>query len=799
MTKLLFAALTASLFLPAIATAQTQTALPPASRYVQVRNGHLSLDGQRQRYWAVIGKLHIGAGVKADDAPDARAQKVARSRRGTDALLDRFAMLGFNSSRMWDAVPNSESYVVGDGSRADAVDYYVAQMGRRGQKIWIASLNRTGEAKPEDVSVLGDAATADEWAKAVASTKEGKMTLRNNVAKAWDPRLEAIALRDMEAIATHRNKHNGLRWSDDPTFAVWELSNEEWWMRRMVGGDWQKLPPFFRQSLIARWNNWLQQKYGDESKLRAAWGGLKEGEKLESGAILFAPMAGKVKAAVSLNDANPLVQSVLEGSDQIYERKDFSVKRGEDVLQFLIELQMSHKKREAAQLKSWGRSCALSPLVYDTGIGYEIQSQYLHQNADAVAHDAYVNGWGPNDRKLEFAPGMSEHDKKLKRLDVERISANASGPDGKPLWVNWLLKPPGISQGVPWLEHNRVEGKPFLAYETQIQQPAKYRADYPLRLVALASIQDWDWVSWHYFASGDDVGENPRAFEKPMDVTSGSHPQGYHFTYDEVQNATMRAAALMFRNGSLRPAPNPTKFIYGRRSLLDPDSMTYAGSYGAKGLDMLQTVYQHGVRIQIDPTREDDQVIGPVVPFEKRLTHNPYAPTRQITFDWKRGFLMMDAPAAKAWTGLLARYGDEVKFDGGVKLRDVQIVNPIGIFDPVAPEEKYVAFALHSYDGKPLAQTRAAALSLVSTSYNSGFSMDLDGPRKDNGIPEKVSAGTLPVLTARVGATVEAPALDGMKYTFWDWNRQPIGSGTVRDGKLQIPADLPVFVVELTR
>lgn len=186
------------------------------------------------------------------------------------------------------------------------------------------------------------------------------MSLRNNVARAWDARLEAIAIRDMEAIAKHRNKHTGLRWCDDPTFAVWELSSEEWWMSRMVGGDWQKLPPFFRQSLIARWNLWLQQKYGDEAQLRAAWGGLLEGEQLQSGEILFAPMRGKVKAAVSLNDANPLVQSALEGGEQSYERKDFSVKRGEDVLAFLVELQVSHKQREAAAVKSWGKSTKLS-------------------------------------------------------------------------------------------------------------------------------------------------------------------------------------------------------------------------------------------------------------------------------------------------------------------------------------------------------------------------------------------------------------------------------------------------------
>ena len=36
-----------------------------------------------------------------------------------------------------------------------------------------------------------------------------------------------------------------------------------------------------------------------------------------------------------------------------------------------------------------------------------------------------------------------------------------------------------------------------------------------------------------------------------MDNTTGWHPQGYHFTYDAVQNSMMRAAAHMFRGGLL--------------------------------------------------------------------------------------------------------------------------------------------------------------------------------------------------------------------------------------------------------
>ncbi|MEX2607200.1 MAG: hypothetical protein WD708_07620 [Kiritimatiellia bacterium] len=766
--------------------------LPPDSAYVVVdENGHLSLNGERQRYWAVIGKpfIHVGGDLE-------------KSRKGTDALVERFENLGFNAVRLWNVNGGRSGYEIGDGSSADAVDYLICKLGEKGFNVWSAGLgNRVGYMAESDVDLVDDPETSEAWKAAIKEYNEPafehkgdfkRRDIRHSLARIWDPRIEAAYIERMRENATHLNKHTGLRWSDDPTFAVWELTNEEWWMRRMVGGGWTKEPKFFRDQLIAKWNEWLRSKYGTDEALKTAWGGVLPGESLESDSVLLAPMAGKSDPNLSMNDSNPAARDALTGMEQTYTRDDFNDERGGDVLSFFLEIQLAHKQRAAAAVKTFGKSCALSPTVYDTGIGYEIHSQFIHQNADAVSHDAYVNGWGPRYEEPDLSAAKNENRKMLMQLDKERISAN-EGP-----WVNWLLKPPGISQGVPWLEHNKVEGKPFLVYETQIQQPAKYRADFPLRLAALASIQDWDWISWHYFSPHEDVGTEETPFNRALDVTAGSHPQGYHFTYDEVQNAIMRQAALIWRNETLDAPETPTTFIWGAKSLRDPDSMDYAGSYGVKGFDMLQTVYQYGVRIEIDPSREDDEVIGPVVSFAERKTHNPYTPTPAITFDWKKGYLMFDDPQSIAFTGMLASYGEEVAFENGFVLRNVEIHNPEGMFDPVT--NGYIAFAMTAEDRKPLSESEDISLSLMSTSFNSGFEMDT-GLLLDKGQPRyaKTKAGGLPVLVARVGATLEAPALRGMSYRFLDWHFNEIGSGTLEEGVLNIPPDLPVSIIKLTR
>lgn len=778
--------------------------LPADNRYVVVDgNGHLSVDGQRQRFWSVIGKPLIKAGLKDDDDAAARAAKIERARRGTDALLERFTALGFNAIRFWDVCGGQESYTVGDGSNADSIDYFVAEAGKRGMRIWAAGFgNRVGVLSAEDVTVIDEPATEAAWIEAIdqyngvnapGPNKPRVIDVRHSLARHWDARIEAVYIARMAANGQHLNKHNQLRWCDDPTFAIWELTNEEWWMRKMVGGQWQKEPAFFRNQLIARWQDFLKTSYGDDVALRAAWGDLLPGESIAKRSVLLAPMNGKTTTAISLNDANEQARAALEGLQQQYSRTDFSDARARDVITFFLDIQLTHKQRCAEAVRPLGKSTRLCSIIYDTGIGYEIQSQYLHQNADAVAHDAYVNGWGPAYREPDVSGIRQENLAMLAQLDAERISAN-EGP-----WVNWLLKPPGISQGVPWLEQNKVAGKPYLCYETQIQQPAKYRADFPLRLAALASIQDWDWISWHYFASLDDVGLAERPFDRALDVTDGGHPQGYHFTYDAVQNAMMRQAALIWRQELLTPPVNPTTFIYGRKSLTDPASMPYAGSYGPSGMDMLQTTYQYGVRIDIDPTREDDAVIGPVVTFADRNQHNPYTPTPQITFDWKRGFLSFDAPNAVAWTGMLARYGDEVRFANGVTLSEVRFANDAGIFEPVTADTGYLAFALTCEDGLPLAETRSASIALQSTSFNSGFSIDatkITGSRID---PGAVQAGTWPVLTARVGATITSPDLVGMTYRLLDWHFQELGRGIITAAGLRIPEDQPVFIVALSR
>ncbi|MEX2380884.1 MAG: hypothetical protein WD490_00725 [Opitutales bacterium] len=749
--------------------AQTSTVdpageLPPDSAYVVIRDGHLHLDGRRVRFWGAT------QGLPEEAAPGDDIYAYGRK------AVDRFEAYGFNLMRIWGMTRNAlrqpEGYVKGDGSVLDRYDWIIAEMKRRGMKLWVGSAGVAGPATPEDVDILDDPETAEAWKAAVAEAEIGRVGY--HVATAWDPRLEAIAIRDTRKALSRVNRHTGLRIADDPVFAVWELTNEQWWIVKMVSGQWQRLPKFFKDSLLARWHGFLKEKYGTTEGLAEAWKGLLPDENLEAGTVLLAPMRNAAKVG-ALNDDNPRAEAKFEDVPVEYGREDVSEHRARDVNEFFASLILASKQRQAEAFKTIGKSTRLSTLLWDTGIGYNGIAQLLHQNAEAVAHCAYIGGVThyESDKRYPFFSGLEEY--------------------------------PRISLDVPWLEHNKVEGKPFFCYEVNIGSPAKFRTEFPYRLLFLASIQDWDIVAFHTLSGGYNwTKEDP--LEGPISSPGHAAAQ-FNLHHDEVLISAMRAAGEMFKGLSLDPAPTPTTFIYGRNTLFSSDSMDYAGSYGDIGGDMLKTTYQYGMRIRLDPDREDDEIIGPTVPLNTWTNPSPLNPTGQMLYDYKNGWLKIDSPAAAAFTGFLAQYGrDRVEFDNGVRIENVSVVNPPEAPYPVTPDENYVSIGVASTDGRPLAECERALISAVSTSANRGLKVgrDPDGPERPPhiwaGVKVFEGAWKTPVEVSRVDCVISAPALAGMTYRMRDWRWNVVAEGELgADGRLEIPGDLPVFLIELER
>jgi len=329
-----------------------------------------------------------------------------------------------------------------------------------------------------------------------------------------------------------------------------------------------------------------------------------------------------------------------------------------------------------------------------------------------------------------------------------------------------------------------------------VRLASKYRCEWPVRIAALGSIQDWDAACYHYW-SFDQYDLRKEAPYGGALAQPGPGAYQYDYTSDEVEQATMRVAGAVFRNGLAAPAPKPTLFTWGRPALLDPRSMDYGGDYGPTGLmDMLATTYTNGVRLAIDPEQKEFlKTNGPVTRFNGYERPCPLKASPHVEFDYERGHVIFDAPGVAGYTGFHGQYGaSSVHFANGVELRDAAHADPEGTPFPSGPE-RYTSFTLASEDGKPLGECRRAVLALVASSFNTGLKLQ---PKAGGGFD--INWGRTPVLVTRVGATVEAKPLTGMRFRMIDFNERVLAEGRVgTDGVLHIPADKPVWVTELTR
>ena len=755
-------------------SALAEEPLPNDNEYVVVdQNGHLSLNGGRVRFWGGIGGQIFPAVF--DKVKGRESEMITKA-------VDRIEAYGFNMMRVWnvhrafDAQPGG--YTKGDRSMLDLHDEQIAEMKKRGIRLWCGSAGDGGLVYPEDVDVIDDPDTAEAWKEAVASLK-GKNTDAPRAmgieATMWDPRLEAITIRNNHKRMTRMNHHTGLRIADDPAFAVWELTNEQWWIQRMVGGNWQKLPNIFKDSLLVKWHEFLKEKYKTEEALLSKWGGYLPGESLEKGTILLAPMRNAAPA-FDLNDTNPQARAKLDSVETKYGRDDVTAHRSRDVNEFFATLLLGHKKRVADAFKQTGKAARLSPLLWDTGMGFDGINQLMHQNADAVSYCAYIGGVTDDESSKRYP------------------------------WNSGLEEPPRICKNVPWLEHNKVEGKPFFVYETNIGSPAKYRAEFPFRLLFLATIQDWDVVMWHSLSGGYWWDR-----EDPIDGPLSSPGQGaaqFNFQHDELLISAIHTAGKMFTGLHLTPAPKPTKFIFGRNTIFGPDSMDYAGSYGRNGDDMMNTCYRFGSRIEIDLNRDDDEIVGRTVRGNAYGYPRPLMPTDQMIYDWHRGNLRIESPANAAFTGFLAQYGsDKVEFKNGIVFSDVSVENEPGAPYPITPEENFVTIAVTSSDGKTLKDSRTAVITALGTSANTGLEVGPDPafaaqPQPGNTwqAMKVLNRGTTPVIFSRVNCTIKAPDLAGMRYTMRNWHWDIVEEGEIKeDGVLTISAKQPVFIIQLER
>lgn len=298
------------------------------------------------------------------------------------------------------------------------------------------------------------------------------------------------------------------------------------------------------------------------------------------------------------------------------------------------------------------------------------------------------------------------------------------------------------------MDNHTVEGKPTVIYETNQGRPSPYRAEFPYKLAAMASWQDWDAIFFHYWAGADTRNDEEFMANPLPHLTTSHYWTGVHHESDPIMTSAMAVAGRMFLAEAIQPAQNPAVYRVGGRGIFSYDL--------ANGLGMGRDTFSRGSRIRFEPEADFKLKVEGGAP-QGQISEAVQA-GEEITWDWPKGRLIIDAPAAKAFVGPVPT--EPWTFRDGVKLS--------GLSTP------WVAFGLASKQG-PLATADRAYISAVFDARNTGFEFDWN---VSGGPVEQAKAirdrGRAPVLVDRVDYTLSFPWQGPWTFQGYDFGLRKI-------------------------
>ncbi len=322
---------------------------PRAGVYVQAEGSRLMYGGERLRLWGVAGT----GGVDTTAA-------------------DRLSRLGFNAMRLW--------HPGGQGNRRSL--FYSPESGKRGE---IQSV-RIDDEKPDPLDVyhrffaackeaglfimspalqgrIPDAyltepgsfvSGGDDWEAWRQAILVDPMSVKNR--RLWltfDERLLEAQKRHITNFLNLVNPHTGQRYADEEAIAIWEIHNEHQLVKHALERGYDTWPPYFRDKLERRWNDWLRQRYGNELGVIRAWGRVEPGESLSEGTFELRPL--------------------------LSERNEFPAARSSDFVRFIVELVGDYYvdlETHARAQGTPGKGVAVVPFSYDTQFRHNIPWHY---------------------------------------------------------------------------------------------------------------------------------------------------------------------------------------------------------------------------------------------------------------------------------------------------------------------------------------------------------------------------------------------------------------------------------------
>ena len=221
--------------------------------FVRVKDGHFATDAGPIRFHAtnLTGPANFPAHAAADK------------------LAARLARLGINCVRhhfmdTWyvNFMPKPTQAILADDTHTqrnldpkqlEKLDYLIAAFKKRGIYVNInLHVGRTLDARDGFENTEGLP-----WAnKGIGQFVPGMIELQKEYA---------------QKLLTHVNPYTGNAYTDEPSVAMIEITNEDSLTRQYYSGVFDRLPEPYATELRRQWNDWLHGTYADAAALQNAW------------------------------------------------------------------------------------------------------------------------------------------------------------------------------------------------------------------------------------------------------------------------------------------------------------------------------------------------------------------------------------------------------------------------------------------------------------------------------------------------------------------------------------------------
>jgi hypothetical protein len=213
------------------------------------RDGHFQVGGQRIRFLGV--NMCFGATVPQKPHAEIAARRLAK--------------FGINVVRFhhMDTADYPRGIIHGKGAHSgdihpealDRLQYFIAQLKANGiyanLNLLVGRRFRGADGLPAEIEKL-------DWKD-------------RHLLGFWDEKHLALQKEYARALLTAVNPYTKLSFAEDPAVAFIEINNEQGLIHGWLGGEIDRMPAIFQESLRQRWNAWLREKYVSTPRLRLAW------------------------------------------------------------------------------------------------------------------------------------------------------------------------------------------------------------------------------------------------------------------------------------------------------------------------------------------------------------------------------------------------------------------------------------------------------------------------------------------------------------------------------------------------